>query len=250
MLFVPGSGPLHRLNPMTKFVAMLWMISASVIFPPTATLGLIAAAALVALLAGAGRAVLGKMLVTIVPLALALGVVHGFIIARPDDVPFGPLHLSRDGLAYAYGVAARIGGVLTASLLFVTTTHPGDMLKSLDALGVSPEIGYLIASPLLLLEPFSQRARGIRDAQRARGMDLTGTWRARIAALPAMLVPLVTLALSDLDHRAMVLDGRGFRAVPRRTVLDAPPDDAVQRWFRRIVGTLAVLQLGLPLVWH
>ncbi len=247
---MPGAGPLHRLNPMTKFVGMLWTISAAVVLPPTPTVGLIVAGTCLAVAAGAGRAVVGKLLATLVPLGLALVVVHGFVLARPDDVPLGPLHVSPAGLAYAYSVVARIGGVLIGSLLFVTTTHPGDMLKSLDALGVSPEIGYLIASPLLLLEPFSQRARGIRDAQRARGMDLTGTWRARIAALPAMLVPLVTLALSDLDHRAMVLDGRGFRAEPRRTVLDAPPDDAAQRWFRRIVGTLAVLQLGLPLVWR
>jgi energy-coupling factor transport system permease protein len=144
----------------------------------------------------------------------------------------------------------RIAAMLAASLLFVTTTHPSDMLKSLDARGVSPVVSYLIASPLLLLEPLSLRARGIRDAQRARGMDLTGNWRARIGALPAMLIPLTALALSDLDHRVMILTGRAFRAHKRRTVLDAPPDDAAQMWFRRVVAGVAVLQLGALIVWH
>ena len=103
---------------------------------------------------------------------------------------------------------------------------------------------------MLLLDPFSKRVRSIRDAQQARGLDLTGSWRARAAALPVLFVPLITLALSDIDHRAMVLDGRGFRAVKRRTVLDAQADGAGQRWFRWIAGTLAVAQLGLVFVWH
>jgi energy-coupling factor transport system permease protein len=250
VIFAPGTGWLYRLSAITKLIAMLWMISATIVLPPTATMVLVAAGVLIAYTGGAGNAVLTKGLVTMAPLIVGLVIVHGFIIAQPDDVRFGPLHVSAAGLMYAYGVLARIAGVLTASLLFVTTTHPGDMLKSLDAHGVSPEIGFLIASPLLLIEPFTRRAQSIRDAQRARGVDLTGSWRARIGALTALLVPLITLVLSDLDHRANVLDGRGFRAEPRRTVLDAQPDDAGQRWFRRIAGTLAVLQLSLPLLWR
>jgi energy-coupling factor transport system permease protein len=250
LLFVPGDGAFQRLNPLTKLMALLWMISASIAFPPNARLVLILAALAYAAFIGIGATVVKRFLITIVPFTIALGVMHGFLIVRPDEVPLGPVHYSPAGLAYAYGILSRLAGVVAGSLLFVTTTHPGDMLKSLDARGFSPAIGYLIASPLLLLEPFSQRARGIRDAQRARGMDLTGSLRARVAALPALLVPLITLALSDLDHRVMVLEGRAFRAEPRRTVLDAPADGTAQRWARRALGTTAVLQLGALAVWH
>jgi hypothetical protein len=81
-------------------------------------------------------------------------------------------------------------------------------------------------------------------------MDLTGSWRARITALPALLIPLTALALSDLDHRVLVLTGRAFRGNRRRTVLDAPADDVRQMWFRRALALVAVLQLGAPLLWH
>jgi energy-coupling factor transport system permease protein len=250
LLFVRADGPLHRLNPLTKLVAFLWAISAAIVLPPTFTLALVVAGVALAYAAGVGRVVPTKLVVTIVPLAAALVLMHGFLIVRPDEVPLGALHISPAGLGYAYSIVARIAAMFTASLLFVTTTHPGDVLESLDAAGLSPAVGYLIASPLLLLEPFSKRTRAIRDAQRARGMSLAGTWKARVVALPALLVPLVTLALSDLDHRAMVLEGRAFCGEKRRTVLDAPPDSPGQSWFRRIVGTLAVLQLALPLVWR
>jgi energy-coupling factor transport system permease protein len=250
LLFVTVAGPLHALNPLTKLMAFLWTVSAAIVLPPTLTLVLVVAGVVLAYVAGVGGVVPAKLVATIVPLAAALALMHGFLIVRPDEVPLGPLHVSPAGFRYAYSVVARIAAMLTASLLFVTTTHPGDVLASLDAAGVSPAVGYLIASPLLLLEPFSKRTRAIRDAQRARGMNLTGTWKARVRALPALLVPLVTLALSDLDHRAMVLESRAFGGEKRRTVLDAPPDSRGQSRFRRIVGALAVVQLAVPLLWH
>jgi energy-coupling factor transport system permease protein len=123
-------------------------------------------------------------------------------------------------------------------------------MKSLDQRGVPQGLSYVLASPLLLLEPISLRAKNIRDAQRARGLDLNGNWTARLLALPALVTPLITLALTDLDHRALVLNGRAFRARPRRTVLDPPPDSDAQRWFRRIVLIVAVLQIGLVRVWR
>ena len=172
------------------------------------------------------------------------------ILTSTSPTAFGAIALSPSGLAYAAQLFTRISAMLTASLLFVTTTHPSDMLKALDARGVSPAVSYLIASPLLLLEPLSNRAHAVQDAQRARGMDLTGSWRARIMALPALLIPLIALALSDLDHRVLILNGRAFRAEKRRTVLDAPPDDAGQMWLRRVVIVIAVLQLGFLAVWH
>jgi energy-coupling factor transport system permease protein len=61
---------------------------------------------------------------------------------------------------------------------------------------------------------------------------------------------LITLALADLDHRASVLSVRAFRAGKRRTVIDAPADDRVQLWLRRVFLLAAVLQLGIPLLWR
>ena len=245
LLFCPGSTLAHRLNPLTKFALLLWMISAAAVAPTLGTTLLIAAGSGVAWVTGVGRRVVGRLALTLLPLGIALIVVHGFLIGRPDSIPLGPLRLSPAGLAYAAQIATRIGAILTASLLFVTTTHPGDLLKSLDARGVSPGLSYLVSSPLLLLGPLANRAGEIRDAQRARGMDLTGSFGARIIALPALLIPLITLALTDLDHRAYVLTGRAFRSGKRRTVLDAPADSRAQRLLRRVIIGLAVLQIGL-----
>ncbi|MDQ0470318.1 energy-coupling factor transporter transmembrane component T family protein [Labrys wisconsinensis] len=250
LLFSPGTSLLHRANPLTSLALMLWMLSAAIILPTPAAAVLLAAAIAAGLLAGVGRRALERLAITMGPVGLALLLVHGFLVARPDLVPFGPVSVSPSGLAYALRVFVRLTTMLAATLLFVTTTHPGDLLKALDQRGVPPGVGYLVASPLLLIEPFSERARAIRDAQRARGLDTGGSWRARAAALPILLIPLITLALADLDHRASILSARAFRAQRRRTVIDAPADDRRQVWLRRALLLAAVLQLGLPLLWR
>lgn len=61
-------------------------------------------------------------------------------------------------------------------------------------------------------------------------------------------MPLITLALADLDHRASILSVRAFRAQKRRTVIDAPANDHFQLWLRRVFFAAAILQLGLPLL--
>ncbi len=250
LLFTPGTSLLHKANPLTSLVIMLWMISAAAVLPTIGTAILVLVAVTVSMATGVGKRAVKRLLLTMTPIGVALVVVHGLLIQRPDHTDIGLVAISPDGLDYALRVFMRVAAMLMATLLFVTTTHPADMLKALDQRGVPPGIGYLVASPLLLIEPFSDRAKAIRDAQRVRGLDITGSWKARITALPVLLMPLITLALSDLDQRASILSGRAFRAFPRRTVINAPHDSTFQVWFRRVVLAIAVLQLGIPLLWR
>lgn len=250
LLYVPGDGWLHRLNPLTRLTGLGLVAVAAFAAPPMATIAIAALAIVMGTLAGAGPVFLRRLTLTLGPLALALFVVHGMLMDHPNRFEFLGLDLSRDGLMYMVKILGRIAALLAGSLVFVTTTHPSALLKALDSHGFPPGVSYLIASPLLLLEPFTQRARAIREAQMARGLDLEGSFLTRIRAFPALLLPLVTLALADIDHRAQVLDGRGFRSGPRRTVLDAPKDSAGQRFARRAMLALAPILIVGAFFWH
>lgn len=247
LLFVPGSSFIHRINPLTKLVGLLWLAATTFMLPPAGMAAVAVIAFFFGVVAGAGTTFVKRLVLTLIPLAIALFVIHGVLIERPGMVAYGPVSVSPAGLTYMFGILVRVAALLTVSLLFVTTTHPAILLKALDSHGISPGIAYLISSPLLLLEPFSARARAIRDAQQARGLDLNGSWVARAKAFPALLIPLVTLALADLDQRASVLDGRAFRARPFRTVLDAPVDHPWERWARRLLLAAIPVQIGLVL---
>ncbi len=248
LLYVPGNSFIHRVNPWTKLVGLLWLAATIFMLPPAGMAAIFAATFLFGIIAGAGKAFVKRLLLTLLPFAIFLFVIHGVLIERHDSVDHGLVSVSPQGVAYMLQILVRVAALLAVSMLFVTTTHPAVLLKALDSHGISPGIAYLIASPLLLLEPFSARARAIREAQQARGLDLNGSWKARVKAFPALLIPLVTLALSDLDHRASVLDGRAFRAKPFRVVLDAPPDRPYERWLRWALIIAIPVQIGV-LLW-
>lgn len=251
LLYVPGRSFLHRLNPLTKLTLVLWCAVAAFALPPQGAIPLALVATVVGIFAGAGRVFARRLFITLAPLSLALFVVHGMLVDHAGErtVVFG-LELSRDGLAYMVRILGRIAALLTGSLLFVCTTHPARLLKALDSHHFPPGMAYVIASPLLLLEPFTQRARAIREAQMARGLDLQGSFITRARAFPALLMPLVTLALADIDHRAQVLDGRGFRARPHRTVLDAPQDSGAQRAARWVILLSIPVLIAGGILWH
>ncbi|MHA7868139.1 MAG: energy-coupling factor transporter transmembrane component T family protein [Salipiger thiooxidans] len=251
LLYVRGRSFLHRLNPLTKLALVLWCAVAAFALPPQGTIPLALLAIAVGIFAGAGKVFARRLIFTLTPLALALFVVHGMLVDHEGArAAVLGLDLSHDGLAYMVRILGRIAALLSGSLLFVCTTHPARLLKALDSHNFPPGMAYVIASPLLLLEPFTQRARAIREAQMARGLDLQGSFLTRAKAFPALLMPLVTLALADIDHRAQVLDGRGFRAMPHRTVLDAPADSGAQRAARWIIVLSIPVLIAGGILWH
>jgi len=243
----PGTSALHRANPLTKLAALLLLAALLFVLPwPGAwagTLLLLAAAFGLRI----GGVVLRRYLVLATPFLIAVFIFHGLIVDRPDRMPLAAfLSYSREGLTYAAVLSGRISLMLTGSLLFVATTHPAALLRSLDVAGMPPGLSFLLASPLLLIDEFTKRAGAIRDAQQARGMRVD-TFSDRLRALRLLAVPLVTLALADAQERSGVLNGRAFRAFPRRAVLSPPPDTALERRLRHVLVAVSVLLVGCAL---
>jgi len=198
---------------------------------------------------GAGKPVLRLWLATMVPLAIALLLLHALLYHPADIRIWGEPRLSRLGLELAARTWGRISFLLASSLLVLVTTHPSQILKALDAAGFSPGLSYLIASPLLIANSFMEKARAIRDAQQARGLRIEGAPWSRLKTLPSVLVPLVVLGLDDAHYRSSSLTARAFRALRRRTVIDPPRDSRYGRMVRWLLLAAAVLQGGLAL-WH
>lgn len=244
----PGSSVLHRANPMTKLAALLCSAAFAFALPVQMTWLATVALLLTAFPLGIGGVVLRRFAVLALPFLIAVLVFHSLILARPDyTVLIGPLTYSPEGFAYAAMLGGRISLMLAASLLFVATTHPSTLLRSLDSAGLPPGISFLLATPLLLIDEFTARAGAIRDAQQARGMRVD-TAADRIRALKQLTVPLITLALADAQERSSVLTSRAFRAYPRRSVLEPPSDSLTQKYLRYGLCALVFLVFGYAFV--
>jgi energy-coupling factor transport system permease protein len=247
LLYRAEKGWLGREHPLTKLYLVLWAVSLILIVPAPAS-------ALLAVLVGAlglsldsSTSWLRRWLLTLAPLAISLFIIHAFFLHAPDLKWAALVPVSRQGLVEAASLIARIGFALGVFLLFLSTTHPSALLKALDAKRVSPGLSYLLASPLLLIDLFAERAKSIQDAQQTRGLSLDQSALSRLLALPALLVPLVTLGLLDNQSRSAALTGRAFRALPYRTVLNPPPDQAYGPALRAILLAATALQGGLAI---
>lgn len=250
-LYLPGKGPLHQLNPLTKLTLSLCFVAAALGGPGywLATLLFLFGLLPLAVWGGVARPLLRRSLTIIAPLVIMLFFVHGFF--NPDGVTplfnLGVFTFTREGAQYAYWVASRLLIIVTAAMLLLLVTHPGHLMAALTSRGLPPSLAYILSSSLHILPQMQGKARAIMEAQRARGLETEGSLLRRARALPHLLTPLVLGSLAEAEERAIALEARAFRAPGPKTIWRPPPDSAPQRWLRRalILLTLALLGAGL-----
>ncbi len=246
-LYRTEKGWLGREHPLTKLCLVFWAVTLILIMPWPVAAFLAALVAALGLSLNSGISWLRRWLLTLAPLAISLFIIHAFFLHAPDLKWAGLIPVSQRGVLEAASLMARVGFALGVFLLFLSTTHPSALLKALDAKKVSPGLSYVLASPLLLIDLFAERARSIQAAQQTRGLSLDQSALARLLVLPTLLVPLVTLGLMDNQSRSAALTGRAFRALPYRTVLNPPPDQPYGPALRRILLAATALQGGLAI---
>lgn len=170
----------------------------------------------------------------LLPLALFMLPIHGFL--HPDNhTPLLSVHgivLYQEGVEFAGTVLLQLAAVLTASLLFVFTTHPGDLIASLTQAGWPPFAAYLLGGPLLMLPAMRARIGIIQAAQRSRGLDSEGSLIKRARSLGPLVIPLVLGAFAEIDQRAIALELRGFTLPGKHTSLRVVNDSRLQRTLR------------------
>ncbi len=250
--YVDRSSPVHRLNPVTKLVALLsilvivfaipqWWVAAIVVA------GVIVPAAVVSRCGGALARTSTKILL---PIVVVLTLVQG--LTFPGGVTpvfqWGFVTVTAEGLLFALGIGSRIICLVLASVLLVLTTHPGDLMAALTERGMSPKFSYIISSTLQLIPAFSNRADAILLAQQARGLAIPGNRLKRIPIMMPLLGPLVLGMFTDVEERGTAMEARGFGSTARRTSLVPVPDSTAQRVARWLMPAIAAAAIVLSVV--
>ncbi len=251
-LFVDTGSPVHRLNPVTKLVALLSILVIVFALPQWWTSAIVVVAILVpaAIVARRARALAGIGGRILLPIVLVLVLVQGFTFPGGRTVvwQWGALSLTAEGLTFALNTGARIVALVLASVLLVVTTHPGDLMSALTEHGLSPKFSYIISSTLQLIPSFRTRADGILLAQQARGLAIPRSPLRRVRVMLPLLGPLVLGMFTDVEERGTAMEARGFGSTVRRTALEAVPDSPGQRLARWLMAALAAAAVVVPLV--
>ena len=246
-LYIEGHSRLHGCHPFSKLTYILLTGVAAYFEPGTACS---ASAFLVAnlILAATGKVFASAWKFTwriLLPLALFMLPIHGFLYPG-NHTPLATFHgltIFDEGLRFAGTILLQLAAVLTASLLFVLTTHPADFIAALTKAGCPSSLAYIIGSPLLMLPAMRSRTATIKAAQQARGLDPGGSILGRMRSLPPLIAPLVLGAFTEIEQRAIALELRGFHSPAPKTSLRVVPDSTGQR-----IARMALLIITISLV--
>lgn len=236
-LYLERASAVHRLNPVTKLVALLAIIANVFAVPqwwiPLGIVVLVVVPA--AVLARVGGRLLRLFLILLLPLLVVLFIVQGFFFPDGTTVlwQWGPARLTVEGLVFSLTIGSRLSALVLGSLVFVLTTHPARLMTALTQAGMSSKIAYVISASLQIIPAFQERARSILLAQQARGLEIAGGPLRRARALLPLIAPLVLGMITDVDERSTAMEARAFGATPRPTsltVVDDPLSERIGRW--------------------
>lgn len=240
------SGLARRAHPFTPGAVALALMALALLLPaPRGTIALYAVTCLLAIATGVGRGVWLGVLVC-APLWVLLFVLHGIMGEAPRIAAAWGGTLSQPGLAWALAQGGRLGVIVTASLAFARAFDPHRFLQAAIARRWSFSAAFLIVATLDAADRFGAQARRLREAQRARGLQVTGTIWIRIRAIPALVFPLMLATLTEAEDRALALETRGFTIAGPRTAIDPPPD----RMADRVVRWLALAAVVIVIWWR
>ncbi|QIZ78718.1 CbiQ family ECF transporter T component [Ferrimonas lipolytica] len=234
------------MHPFTGFILWLWY-SVSAFMLPLGPASLLALALPMLALFGNpdGRQRLSWLLQLLLPLALGLWLIHSQILAYC----FGTIE-SWHWPWPATTLWLRIATSLVVAQLWFSYCPLPRLIAALFASRLPLSLSYLLAGPLLLLDPIKRQIAQIRQAQLARGVPLDGTLWQRSKAAPALLMPLLNSLLQGVGQQGAMLEMRGFRHQAQRTRRNAPLDPIWQQQLRWGIAVVMLLQLLGALLWR
>ncbi len=215
--YEPGSTLLHRLNPLTKLLALV-AYSLAIFTFDSLEAEVLCFIALLALMLYSGSASLRSLLVSkyFLSFAAILVIVQIVFTGEGDllsTIPLGlfDIRVTVAGVIVGLIVAFRFLTIITASALFVATTDPNELAYALMKAGLPYRFGFMLVAAIRFIPIFESEAGAVRGAQAARGLDIdSGGLRGVINTARYTLMPLVVSALSKVDVLVISMEGRAF----------------------------------------
>jgi energy-coupling factor transport system permease protein len=211
---------MHRMDALTKF---LWIFLLGVlgftISDPALLAVLVVSLVFTTFVLGRlpPRMVL-RMGFYFLPVSLAAGFFQMLIRSHGADILFhvGPLAVTGGGVRFGAVFGMRILLIAFASLIFVWTTDPRDLIVSIIYLRVPYRIAYAVFVALRFVPLLENEAAVIREAQSVRGVEEVS---GRIEALKRYVLPLLLSGIRKSENTAVAMDSRGFGAYPTRSYI-------------------------------
>lgn len=163
---------------------------------------------------------------------------------------WGGVSVTVEQLFYQLNMSLKIVCVILAAVIFFMTTEPSTLAASLNHIGLSYRISYLIGLALRYIPDVRRDYRIISQAQQARGVELSRESNVlrRIKNSAAILIPLFLSSHRRIDSISNALELRSFGKGKKRTWYHHQALTGIDVIF--IVLSLLLLVGGLILTFH
>ena len=250
-LFIEKDSWLHRIHPFNKLCYILFIGVSVYLLPGKWLTDIVLLLINLGFLLTAGIFKSSWKLIwkTMLPLILFMVPIHGILYPENRTVLISVqwFNVYQEGVLFALNTLLQLLVLLIASLLFVFTTHPADLISTVSQTAGSPTLAYLVGSPLLLLPAMGERIATIQSAQQSRGLDTQGNLLKRFYGLAPLFIPLVVGSLMEVEQRSIALELRGFKSKHSKTHVRTIPDSMLQQRLRRLmlILTLCIVVYGV-----
>ena len=229
--YYPGASFLHRLDPRTKIVLLLFFLIAIFAFSSAPAYALLSALTLALMLASGVP--MGMMVHSLRPLMwiiLFTFLIH--LLSTPGEAlaKVWLFTVTKEGVLQGFFISLRLVLLILLSSLLTFTTSPLALTDALESLlapfkrvGVpAHELAMMMTIALRFVPTLLQETDRIMKAQQSRGADFTeGTIMKRLRALVPILVPLFLSAFRRADDLAMAMEARCYHGGEGRTQMKA-----------------------------
>jgi energy-coupling factor transport system permease protein len=219
-LYVDKDTLLHRLDPRTKLALVTALFIIAYIFShPAIVVAPLIVAFITLAYAGGLRNLRRVWFVVVALFVVSLVVWPSFVpAAGPVILDVGPLYITMREFLIALGRSERIAAFIIGGLVFVTTTSNEEIVRGMHRLGIPYAFCFAVGTALRLFPTFLDAAGTVRQAQEARGLDLSASNPIeRMRRFIPLLIPVLMTAFRDIHTQSMALEARGFDTRRERT---------------------------------
>ena len=207
--YIPGTSPLHRLNPVTKLAIAASIITATFFAQSWAALtGLLALTLALGMSAGALPR-LADMLKVLAPIALVMFLLQIAFTRSGDPILF---LATSEGLQTGSRACLRLVGVALPLVLMLAVTRLTDLADAcVEVLHIPYRYAFTFTTALRFVPVFTREMNAIMEAQTARGVefDTRNPFKKMSLMLP-VCIPLLVTSVAKTDAAALAAEQRGF----------------------------------------
>ncbi len=226
--YLPYDTVVSRMDPRSKIMILLFLMVA--IFIPAGFWGYIPIVIFIAIALWLSKLKLGYAMRSLKPMMwmmIFLLVINVLVLHTGTLlVSWGWFKIYSDALVQTAYVIIRLTLMIILTTILTATTKPLDLtlgieklLKPFEKIGLPAHIiAMMISIALRFIPTLIEETQRIMNAQASRGIDMqNGTFKEKISAVLALIVPLFVSAFDRADQLANAMEARGYDPARKRT---------------------------------